>query len=314
MGIVDNLGMMRWPDKLRVRLTMLFRRDRAAARLEEELSDHLDRQTKENIRAGMSPEEARRAALRSFGNPALLRDQAHATWAWSGLESLLRDLRYAFRSLRRTPGFTLMAVIVMALGIGANVSLFTVVRGVILKPLPFEDPGRLVMLYEEKLHEEDAPGYNAVAGGIYTEWKKQNHTFASMSLVRGSRVGLSGSGGQLPEKLNSAEFSWDLLPTLGVQPALGRNFTQDEDSPSAPEKVLLSWPLWQRRFGGDPRIVNRTIYIDARPSTVIGVMPAWFDFPDPSTQLWQAVYNQMPEKDAKSLSFHSLRVVGRLKP
>ncbi|HLJ78904.1 MAG TPA: ADOP family duplicated permease, partial [Acidobacteriaceae bacterium] len=169
-------------------------------------------------------------------------------------------------------------------------------------------------LYESRLHDADAPGYNGVAGGIYSEWKKQNHTFARLALVQGSRLGLSGSGGQLPEKLNSAEFSWDLLPTLGVQPALGRNFTQSEDSPSASGTVLLSWQLWKRRFGGDPAILNRTIYIDSVPTTVIGVMPAWFEFPDSSSQLWQPIYNQRPEKMMTSLSMHVLRVVGRLRP
>ena len=305
---------MRWPEQLRMSLIMLFHRRRAAVRLDEELNYHVARQTDENIASGMSPEEARSAAVRTFGNPALVRDHAHAAWSWTWLASLLRDLRHGFRALRRTPGFTTIAIVVMALGIGANVALFTVVRGVILKPLPFKDPNRLVMLYEAKLHDEDAPGYNVVAGGIYAEWKKQNRTFTSLALVHGSRVGLSGSGGQLPEKLNSAEFSWDLLPALGVQPALGRNFTQAEDSPSADGKVLLSWQLWKRRFGGDREIVNRTIYIDARPFTVVGVMPAWFNFPDPSVQLWQPVYHERQEKDMTSLSFHMLGVVGRLKP
>lgn len=305
---------MRWLHRLQIRLTMLYHRDRAAARLEEELNDHLERQTSDNIASGMSPEEARRAALRAFGNPALVREQARVTWTWNRLEALLRDLRYASRALRRTPGFASIAVMVMALGIGANVALFTVVRGVILKPLPFQDPGRLLMLYENKLHEEDATEYTVVAGGIYAEWKKQNHTFESMALERGSRVGLSGSGGQLPEKLNSGQFSWDLLPTLGVQPALGRNFTPEDDSPAANGTVLLSWQLWKRRFNGDPGILNRQIYIDARPVTVIGVMPAWFNFPDSTTQLWQPVYQEHPETDMTSFSKHFLRVVGRLKP
>lgn len=305
---------MRWPEQIRMRLRMLARRSRAAAQLNAELKDHLDRLTAENIAAGMSSDEAGRAALRAFGNPTLLRDQARATWSWAAAESLLRDLRYAGRALRRTPGFTAVAVIVMALGIGANVALFTVVRGVILKPLPFAEPDRLVMLYESRLHAADAPGYNGVAGGIYTEWKQHNHTFSSLALVQGSRVGLSGSGGQLPEKLSSAEISWDLLPTLGVQPALGRNFTPSEDTPSAEGTVLLSWQLWKRRFGGDPGILNRTIYIDAVPTTVIGVMPAGFDFPDASSQLWQPIYNQRPEKMMTSLSTHVLRVVGRLRP
>jgi predicted permease len=304
----------RWVQRIGMRLRMIFYRSRAAAGLDQELRDHVERQIQENIAAGMTPAEARYAALRSFGNAALLREQARAMWNWGWAEALLREARYAFRALRRTPGFALIAVLVMALGIGANVALFTVVRGVILRPLPFRDPNRLVMLYEAKMHEEDAPGYNVVAGGIYSAWKKENHTFESMAVVQGSRVGLSGSGGQLPEKLNSAEFSWDLLPTLGVQPALGRNFTAEEDSPAANGTVLLSWPLWKRRFGGDPGILNQQIYIDARPVTVIGVMPEWFDFPDPSTQLWQAVYHERDPKRMASLSFHMLRVVGRLKP
>ena len=305
---------MRLLSRIRMAFLFLFQRRRASTSLDEELQFHLQRQIAENISAGMAPEQARNAALRSFGNPALLREQTRATWSWNSLESWLRDLRYAFRALRRTPGFTTVAILVMALGIGANVALFTVVRCVILKPLPFRDPSRLVMLYETKFHGNDTSGHNLVAGGIYSGWKKQNHTFASLALVRESRVGLSGSGGQLPEKLNSGEFSWDLLPTLGVQPAVGRNFTQSEDSPAAADTVLLSWSLWQRRFGGDPAILNHTIYIDSRPTTVIGVMPAGFAFPDASTQLWQPVYHQRSEEMMTSFSKHFLGVVGRLKP
>jgi predicted permease len=284
------------------------------ADLERELQSDLELEEEEQRERGLSPEDSHYAALRAFGNPALIRDQTRATWSWIWPESLLRDIRFTFRALRRTPGFTAVAIVVMALGIGANVALFTVVRGVILKPLPFRDPDRLVMLYEAKLHDQDAPGYNVVAGGIYAEWKKLNHTFTSLALVRGSRVLLSGSGGQLPEKLDSGEISWDLLPTLGVQPALGRNFTQSEDSLSAEGTALLSWGLWQRRFGGDPGILNRTIYIDAMPYTVTGVMPAWFDFPDLSTQVWVPVYHERSEEQMSSLSNHMLRVVGWLKP
>lgn len=305
---------MRWLARLMMQTQTLFRRSHATKRLDEELSFHVDHQIAENIAAGMTPGEARYSALRQFGNPALLREQSRATWSWNWLESLLRDLRFGFRALRRTPGFLAVTVLVMALGIGANVALFTVVRGVILKPLPFKDPNRLLMLYESRLRDEDAPGFNGVAAGIYAEWKKQNQSFSSLALVRESRVGLSGSGGQLPEKLYSAQFSWDLLPTLGVQPALGRNFTQSEDSLSANGTVLLSWGLWKRRFGGNPGILDQVIYIDARPCTVIGVMPAWFDFPDPSVQLWQPVYHEAPENVMTALSNHMFGVVGRLKP
>lgn len=305
---------MRWLHQLRMWLLMLVRRSHAEARLNDELQFHLDRQIAENLAVGMSPVDARTTALRAFGNPALLRDKTRDTWKWSRLESLLRDVRYATRALLRTPGFTSVAVLIMALGIGANVALFTVVRNVILKPLPFKEPDRLLVLYESRLHQNDAPVFNLVAGGIYREWKKQNHTFSALSLVQGTRVALSGSGGQLPEKLNAASFSWDVLPTLGVQPALGRNFTESDDNASANGAVLLSWSLWKRRFGGDPAILNRSIYIDAQPVTVIGVMPPSFDFPTPGTQLWLPISYQTPEKYLAEISDHMFRVLGRLKP
>jgi len=291
-----------------------FHRRRSDADLQEEIRTYLEEETAENVARGMTSVEARRQARIKLGNPQRVREELWQQNTVTMIDNLWRDLRYAARTLRRTPGFATIAILVMALGIGANVALFTIVRDVILKPLPFKDPDRLLMLYEARLHEEDAPGFNVVAGGMYAEWKKQNHTFSSLALVRGSRVGLSGSGGQLPEKLDSAEFSWDLLPTLGVQPALGRNFVQAEDSPSANGTVLLSWGLWKRRFGGDPAIVNQSIYIDATPYTVIGVMPAWFDFPYPATQLWLPVNRERLEKQMTSLSNHMFRVVGRLKP
>ena len=249
------------------------------ADLERELLSDLELEEEEQREGGISEEGARYAALRAFGNPTLIREQTRAIWSWSWLESFARDLRFSLRTLRRTPSFTVIAILVIALGIGANVALFTVVRGVLLKPLPFQDPNRLVMLYEEALHEDDSTGSNMVSGGMYAEWKKQNRSYSSLALAQGIRVGLSGSGGKLPEKLNSALFSWDMLRTLGVQPALGRDFTEADDSPAANGTVLLSWGLWKRRFGGDPAILNQTIDLDAMPYTVIGVMPAWFDFP-----------------------------------
>jgi putative ABC transport system permease protein len=284
------------------------------ADLERELRSDLELEEEEQRERGVSEDEAPHAALRAFGNPDLIREQTLAVWSWNWLESLVRDVRSSLRTLWRSPGFTVIAVVVMALGIGANVALFTVVRGVLLKPLPFHDPDGLMMLYEAGLHDDDTPAFNPVAGGMYAEWKEQNRSYSSVALARGIRVGLSGSGGQLPEKLNSALISWDLLRTLGVQPALGRDFAQSDDSPAANGTVLLSWGLWKRRFGGDPSILNTTVDLDAMRYTVIGVMPAWFEFPDPSTQLWTPVYHDQPEKTMISFSNHLFRVVGRLKP
>jgi predicted permease len=284
------------------------------ADLERELRSDLELEEEEQREGGISREEARYAALRAFGNPTLIREETRAIWSWTWLESLARDLRFSLRTLHRTPGFTVIAILVMALGIGANVALFTVVRGVLLKPLPFEDPDRLVMLYEGALRDDDTTGSNVVSGGMYAEWKKQNRSYSSLALAQGIRVGLSGSGGQMPEKLNSALFSWDMLRTLGVQPVLGRDFMQADDSPAANGTVLLSWGLWKRRFGGDPAILNQTIELDAQPYTVIGVMPAWFDFPSPSTQLWTPVNHDKPKEQMASFNQHMFRVVGRLTP
>jgi predicted permease len=284
------------------------------ADLERELRSDLELEEEEQREGGISEEEARYAALRAFGNPALIREQTRAVWSWNWFECLARDLRLSLRSLHRTPGFTVIVILVMALGIGANVALFTVVRGVLLKSLPFDDPDRLVMLYETGQHENDAAGSNTVSGGMYAEWKEENRSYTNLSLAQAIRVQLSGSSGQLPEKLNSALFSWDMLHTLGVQPALGRDFTKDDDSLGASGTVLLSWGLWKRRFGSDPAVLNQTISLDSQPYTVIGVMPAWFDFPDRSTQLWTPVYPEKPEETMTSFSNHMFRIVGRLKP
>ena len=194
------------------------------ADLERELRSDLELEEEEQREGGISGEEARYAALRAFGNPTLIREQTRAIWSWNWLESLARDLRFSLRTLRRTPGFTVIAILVMALGIGANVALFTVVRGVLLKPLPFQDPDRLVMLYEAGLHEDDTAGSNVVSGGMYAEWKKQNRSYSSLALAQSIRVGLSGSGGQLPEKLNSALFSWDTAPHAGRAARAGPRF------------------------------------------------------------------------------------------
>jgi hypothetical protein len=141
---------MRWFHLLAMKVKMLFGRGNAGTRLDEELSFHLEQQIAENVAAGMTAEAARYAALRSFGNPAVLREQARATWNWSWLESLIHDVRYGVRTLLRTPGFAVIAILVMALGIGANVALFTVVHSVLLKPLPNQDSERLVSLYERE--------------------------------------------------------------------------------------------------------------------------------------------------------------------
>jgi predicted permease len=308
---------MRWFEQFRMRIGMLFRRGRAAERLDAELRFHLDQQIAENIAAGMSAEEARHAALREFGNPAALRDQARETWSWTGVESLLRDVRIAARTLGRTPGFALTAIVIVALGIGATVTMFTVVHSVLLKPLPFEDPDRLVRIYEADSHD---PGHNhvAVAGADFLDWQKQAHSIDQMALMYTMNGGynLSGSSGQLPEFVEAQVADWNLFPILSVRPAAGRLFTVDDDRAGADATAVLTWGLWKRRYGGDPAIVGQKILLDAKPYTVIGVLPAWFSYPHSKVQLWTAVRHEMASWPgfATSHGAHNFRVVARLKP
>src|SRR5207247_4135874 len=197
-------AVMVWARRLWLRLQSLFRRNRNAQRLDDEMQFHLDQEIAETIAAGMSREEARYAAMRTFGNATVLKEEARDTWGWLWLDNFLRDLRYGARALARTPAFAIVAILVISLGIGATTSLFTVVRSVLLAALPFEDPSLLIRVYEH-----DAQGkfpYNVVSGGVFGEWKKQSRGFSDLVLVRdGTEYGLSGTGGQLPEKVRASE-------------------------------------------------------------------------------------------------------------
>ncbi len=226
---------------LQIRSQMLLRRSRQAARLDDELSFHLEQQIREHIVGGMSEEQARKTALRSFGNRGLVREQARATWSWSRLNLLVHDVRLSVRTLARSPGFASIAILVMALGIGANVAMFTVVRSVLLKPLPFAEQDRLMAVYEK--YVGDSSEDNVVSSAMYEEWHRQNQSFTELAISGGEDFNLAGAAGSLPEKLHGVNVSQNLLPALGVQPLLGRNFTADEDQPSSNGTVLLSWAL-----------------------------------------------------------------------
>ena len=303
---------MRWLHNLSMQIRMLFRRSEEGARLDDELQFHLEQQIAENVAKGMSTEEARHAAMRSFGNPTALRDQTRDTWRWNWLEQLWRDVRYSTRTLARTPGFTVIAIFVMALGIGANVALLTVVRSVLLKPLPFKDVNRLVRLFEAG--SDGSFQDNIVAGGTFASWKAQAHSYEDMAIAKRVDYNLSSTGGQLPELVNAYIASWNLFPMLGVQPALGRNFLPTEDQRSANPVVILSWGLWKRRYGGDPGIIGRNILLDSRSFTVIGILPAWFTYPDTRVQLWTALYHERPPDLMQMHTAHNFDVIARLKP
>jgi predicted permease len=310
---------MRWLNQLMMRVRMIFGRGRAASELDDEMRFHLERQIAENIAGGMNPGEAHAAALRTFGNPALLRDQTRATWNWSWIESLLRDLRYGTRSLARAPGFAAIAILVMALGIGANVALFTIVRSVLLKPLPYRDPGQLVSLFEADTNHPERSPYLPVAAGSFFEWQRAARNNAELALVSPWQdYNVSAEGGKLPEKIDAAWCSWNFFSTLGVQPALGRSFTPSDDRAGAAATVILTDSFWKLRYSGDPAIVGKTIWLDAKPYTVIGVLPSSFvyssSFGGNTVHAWTTVGHEAPPSLLTTFEDHEFLVVARLFP
>ncbi|HKP87401.1 MAG TPA: ABC transporter permease [Blastocatellia bacterium] len=220
------------------------------------------------------------------------------------METLLQDLRYGMRMLMKNPGFTLVAVITMALGIGANTALFSVVNGVMLKSLPFKEPDRLVFTLETNA-KFPSPGVSASTLN-YRDWKEQSHSFESM----GARQGFVGNltSNDQPEKIQGEKVTWDYFPTLGVAPIAGSLFTEDQDRPGGPPVILLSKGLFERRFGGDKNIVGQTIPINGQGTTVIGIMPNDYR---PNIEFWVPMGITYQNADR---NLHNIQVVGRLAP
>jgi predicted permease len=294
-----------------MRLSRFFRRRDQDADLANELDAHLQYEIDDFLAQGLSGEEATRRAHLKLGSTARIREDL---WNWNSfrpLEGFLRDLSYAARTLSRTPGFAIMAILVMALGIGANTALFTVVHSVLLKPLPFADPDHLVMLYERAV--DGKYPWNVIAPGVYAEWQKHAQSFERMAIFGEGSYNLSGDSGQLPERIESTRASAEFLPTLGVSPAYGRVFDTADDRPQAEATVVLSWGLWKRRFGGDPSIVGRNILLDGKRYTVIGILPASFAYPDAQTQVWTAFHHEILPEDLVALDNHEFMAVARLK-
>jgi putative ABC transport system permease protein len=291
-----------------------FRRKRSDAELAQEIELHLAQEIADNRTRGMSEEEAGRQAHLKFGSTRRVREEIWQINTFALLDNVWRDLKYATRTLARSPGFTVMAVLVMALGIGANTALFTVVRSVLLKPLPYKDPGRLVAVYE-RWNDTDTPdNRGGESAASFAIWRRASKSFEQMALLyRWASYNVSAEGGQLPERVPAARCSWNLFSTLGVHPVYGRDFTAEDDKQAANGTVILSWGFWKRRFGGDLSIIGRKISLDAKPYTVIGIMPAWFANPDTQTQLWTAVYHEMPPSITQALDNHQFDVVARLK-
>jgi predicted permease len=247
---------------------------------EDDIRDHIARETEDNIARGMSPQEARTAALRKFGNVLRVKEDTRRAWKLTWLEDLAQDVRYAFRMLAKSPGFTAVAVLTLALGIGATTAIFSVVNAVLLQPLPYHNSNRL-MLVREKL-PKFSPGPVGVSAPDIAVMARENRVFSGMSGFTGESLNLSGAG--TPERVSVERMSANLFPLLDASPLIGRVFHEGEDQQDH-FVTVLSYGLWQRLFGGNPSALGRSITLDGLSYTIIGVMPQRFEFP-PGGLLW----------------------------
>jgi macrolide transport system ATP-binding/permease protein len=295
--------------RLMKRLRSLFGRSTQEHELDDELRFHLEMKTNENIAAGMQPGEARYAALRAFGNPGLKREETRAMWGWNWLEHLGQDLRYGLRALRQSRGFTAVAVLSLALGIGGNTAIFSLIDAVLLKSLPVDDPQHLVALqwasqgWPEVINGLSGTMYPDGAGRnvspsfsypLYEQLRSQNHVFSNVLAMSGNssefNVGYRGEPGRAEGKLVSGTF----FDTLGVQPALGRALTPDDDRAESAPAAVISYGYWERRFGRDPALVGKTVTLNSVPFTIVGVCPPEFFGVQPgrAVDVWVPLHQQ----------------------
>src|SRR5581483_1783556 len=306
--------MSRLSYQLKALFRNLFRGRTLDRELHEELRDHLEREREANLARGSTPSGAYRAARLTVGSIDTHRESARDERPGAGVRQFMRDVGFGARLMRKSPAFSIAAVSIVTLGIAAVTAIFSVVYGVMLAPLPYGEPDRLVSIWS------DLPSLNLphalVNAADYEEWRATNHVFDDIALARPGRnfnlVGESRDGGE-PERLQGAPVTTNLFRVLDVAPYLGRTFTAGDATPGHERVVILSYGLWQRRYGGDPAAVGRTISLGGDPYVVVGVMRPSFEFPDNEHQLWLPLVIDPKELTREEPAFN-YRAVARLKP
>lgn len=289
-------------------LKNIFAKNAVERDLDQEVQSYVDLLTEEKIKAGMSPEDARRAARLEAGSVEQIKDEVRDVRKGSLLDSGLQDFRYGLRLLRRSPGFTTLAVLTIGLGIGANSAIFSVINGVVRKPLAYPDSDRLMFITSQ------FPTLNFskfwISPPEYFEFKEHTKAFAHVGAYSTGAMNLSE--GDRPERVNTAFVTASMFDVLGVRPLRGSVFTPEQDRPGADPVVLLSHELWQRAFGSDPAMVGKTVMVQGRQRTVLGIMPPGFDLHDAKAQLWMP--QGLDPNNRQNRGSHGLYLVGRLAP
>jgi putative ABC transport system permease protein len=289
------------------RVVALFTRDSIDRDIEQELRLHVDLLAGEYQRAGMSPEDATRAALRRFGNVLQLRERGHDVRGFRMFEAVLRDVKYGCRGLIRTPVFTTTVVVTLALGIGANTAVFSLVHGFLIRPLPFPDADQLVEIYES------IPGYQraSVSPANWLDWQRESRSFESFAAWSIAQATLTGGGE--PIRILGQKASAELFRVMRVEPLVGRPFTQEDDQPGAAPVAIMSHRLWRQRFGEDPAIVGKTLELDGLSHRIVGVMPADFHLVMRDTDYW-VPFALDRDQAMRRTEGRYIQVVGRVKP
>ena len=267
---------MVWLRKVCMRVRTLLRSDRTAQQLDKEMQFHLDEQVAEYVAAGMHPKDARHAAMRAFGNPTFLKEETRYTWGWVWWEQIVQDARYGFRSLRKSPLFTTIAILTLALGIGANTAMFSLLDQVVLRLLPVSHPEQIVIVKETGNHYGNSFGPNTISWPMFEDLRDHNQVFLGMfcRFPANVNIGVGDRSEQITAELVSGQY----FTILGVGAALGRTIAADDDSiPDSAPVTVLSFSFWRSYFNGDPKIVGRTVALNGNAMTVIGVAQPGFD-------------------------------------
>jgi predicted permease len=284
-------------------LLALVRKRRLDRELDSEILAHLELAERDAMLRGLSPDEARRAACRSFGGIEPMKEEHRDRRSFRWIETLLKDFRYGLSSLRRDPGFAVVAIGLLALSIGANTAMFSMVDAVLLKPLPFPEPGRMVRVWEAP--PNSLP--NNTTTLTFLDWKRQNTIFEALSVQIPTRAAVATGGD--PARLSGKLVSADYFKVFGVKPRIGRTFAPGEDQSGAAPVVVLSYSFWQTRFGGDPDVLERDLALDGEPHRIIGILPAG-SFDRDEAVFWKPLIFT-PEQLNRIQ--HVLHVVGRMR-
>ena len=258
------------------RFLNVFRGQALGRALDEELEFHLESRIRQNLLAGMSPRDAEQDARRRFGNRTVAKERSRDMDIVVSLETVGQDLRYALRSLRKSPGFTATAVLALALGIGANTAVFTVVNGVLLRPLPFPEAERLTLISYRPVRGP-FPSQPSMADAHYRAFQGQNQSYERTATFAGETMTVTGAGD--PVRLQAATVTPDFFPALRASARLGRTFLSNENQKGNDQVALLSYSLWRSRFAADPNVLDKTVTVDGVARKIVGVMPSGFTFP-----------------------------------